>query len=128
MTQQEVIKWWPEIEAFKNGKTIEARKQHGVWRVNTNPNFCLTCEYRVKEDPPEPEYVPFDFLDVSNYIGMDLVKKGNKDILTYFIQYVNKDGVLLKNYGGVTFHVGFSELYINYVFFSDGSPCGKLKE
>lgn len=120
MTQQEVIKWWPEIEAFKNGKTIEARKQHGVWRVNTNPNFCLTCEYRVKEDPPEPEYVPFDFSDCDILIGKMITTK-NKKVLKV-INGVSEQGVDAGN----TF-IYFSSLFVSYTFL-DGKPCGKLKE
>ena len=122
MTQQEVIKWWPEIEAFKNGKTIEARKQHGVWRVNTNPNFCLTCEYRVKEDPPEPEYVPFDFSDAEAILGKKIIKK-DTNVFVAIIVSVHEHSVKLGN----DFSYYFDTLHKTFTFL-DGSPCGKLKK
>jgi len=116
MTQKQVIKWWNEIEAFKNGKEIEMKQNCDEWVINRNPMFTDEFEYRVK---PEPKYVPFTFEDAEFLIGKVIKTKSGKVIKT--IVGVSPDGVDCGN----TFSY-FNHLLHHYTFL-DGSPCGKLE-
>lgn len=49
MTREWLIKYWPIIEAFKNGETIQVKidEQHD-WEDTLDPLFRVHSEYRVK--------------------------------------------------------------------------------
>lgn len=57
MTREEAKELLPIIQAFVDGKTIEARTNSiSKWIETTTPKFDLLHEYRIK---PEPKYRPF---------------------------------------------------------------------
>ena len=57
MTRKEAKELLPIIQAFVDGKTIEARTNSiSKWIETTTPKFDLLHEYRIK---PEPKYRPF---------------------------------------------------------------------
>jgi len=116
MTSEQVIKWWKEIEAFKNGKVIQFANVSGDWHDDTNPSFTM-LEYRIK---PEPELIPFDYSDAEFLIGKAVKHKKNKNIsliTTVYDQCVIIDGNVKP----------FYSLSFDYTFL-DGSACGKIKQ
>lgn len=57
MTREQAKELLPIIQAFVDGKTIEARTNSiSRWIETTTPKFDLLHEYRIK---PEPKYRPF---------------------------------------------------------------------
>lgn len=57
MTREQAKELLPIIQAFVDGKTIEARTNSiSKWIETTTPKFDLLHEYRIK---PEPKYRPF---------------------------------------------------------------------
>lgn len=57
MTREQAKELLPIIQAFVDGKTIEARTDSiSKWIETTTPKFDLLHEYRIK---PEPKYCPF---------------------------------------------------------------------
>ncbi len=55
MTRVQLLKHWAVIEAFRNGKQIQARlpgvPDGWVWSDTTDPAFSLGVDYRIKPEP-----------------------------------------------------------------------------
>lgn len=61
MTREQAKELLPIIQAFVDGKTIEARTNSiSKWIETTTPKFDLLHEYRIK---PGPKYRPFKNAD-----------------------------------------------------------------
>lgn len=61
MTREQAKELLPIIQAFVDGKTIEARTDSiSKWIETTTPKFDLLHEYRIK---PEPKYRPFETME-----------------------------------------------------------------
>ena len=59
MTKEEAKEFYPVLQAFADGKTIESRCIKGdksLWYDDEDPIFDNDLEYRIK---PEPKYRPF---------------------------------------------------------------------
>lgn len=118
MTREHVIKHWNEIQAFKDGKEIEMRRNGEEWKLNRNPMFANDFEYRIK---PEPELIPFDYSDAEFLIGKAIKAKDGSCFS--IISLVGRSiGIIL-----VTKKHSFKDL-LNLFTFIDGSPYGKIKQ
>jgi hypothetical protein len=74
-------KWAKEIKAWADGAEIECNSEdlNDDWIVVTKPNWFADCEYRIKPQPKEPQYLyvsrglngsPFiSFIDHQGCIG-----------------------------------------------------------
>lgn len=104
------------MQAFADGKEIEATYYEN-WATDPNPGWDWICrDYRVKEKPRQPEYVPFTFEDSTFLMDKIVIQKTGKCIekLTQFNDdYANS--------------FTYNELLSSFTF-KDGSPCGKLKQ
>lgn len=123
MTRERLLKHWDVIQAFKNGELIEWKfqgKDDTCWQYTSNPAFLIDCEYRIKEEPPKPEYIHFDFSDAEFLIGKAVINKDIKSIT--LILGVNNESIAI-GYSWKT----YQDLFDNFTFL-DGSICGKLKE
>ena len=118
MTREHVIKHWNEIQAFKDGKEIEMRRNGEEWKLNRNPMFANDFEYRIK---PEPELIPFDYSDAEFLIGKSVKRKDNSELIQTIVQ-IQSDMI----YIGVGV-INFTYLLENCIFI-DGSICGKIKQ
>lgn len=113
MTREHVIKHWNEIQAFKDGKEIEMRRNGEEWKLNRNPMFANDFEYRIK---PEPELIPFDFSDAAFLIGKAVKHKT--------LNYVELIKFISDKFVGDS---SFNDL-LKYYTFLDGAACGKIKQ
>jgi len=51
-------KWHKEIKAWADGEEIEMYfRQYDGWSVIKNPTWIDDCEYRIKPQPKEPQYL-----------------------------------------------------------------------
>lgn len=108
------------MQAFADGEIIEysikADKLED-WIIAENPFWdWLRIDYRVKEEPKQPEYIPFTFEDAEFLIGR-IVKCKTQDytamIFSCALSGTNVDD--------------WRPLLDDFIFL-DGSPCGKLKQ
>lgn len=117
MTREEAIKYFPLIEAHKNGATIEYKKGNGEWCIATTPTWCMSTEFRIK---PKVEYRPFNVATVVHYAGLTVKHKSS----------TSYSKILAYDTSGVTVMLRASILYVTYVDFldnfefKDGRPCG----
>ncbi len=120
MTREQVIKWWKEIEAFKNGKEIQYRnKQNDKWNDAETPTFSFNTEYRIK---PEPELIPFDYSDAEFLIGK-AVKSKNVSVVNLICKVSGNGGSVIVGNSAYT----LQQLYDTFTFL-DGAACGKIKQ
>lgn len=106
------------MQAFAEGKEIEIYDKHTAkWTPAINPDFNWKgCDYRIKEEPEKPEYIPFSFEDAEQLIGK-VVKSKDEN----WIEMITWCG------NGEASSIPYSTLLYDYTFL-DGSPCGKLKQ
>lgn len=108
------------MQAFAEGKEIERiiKSIGGLcWVLDPTPSWnWYSFDYRVKEEPKQPEYIPFTFEDAEHLIGKSV--KHKKDSWVEVITYCNKNE---------TSSCMYEDLLRDYTFL-DGSPCGKLKQ
>ena len=106
------------MQAFKDGKEIEVYHiaKKGWFETNDPAWDWSITDYRVKEEPKEPQYVPFTFEDAEFLIGK-LVKSKNKNWIEMII-WCSNAGTSADDY----------EDLLSDNTFLDGSPCGKLKQ
>lgn len=119
MTREQVIKYWNEIQAFKEGKEIEIRRDGEEWEINRNPMFANYFEYRIK---PEPEFIPFDYSDAEFLIGK-AVKSKNLNFVNLICKVGGDGGFVIVGNSSFT----FQQLYDAFIFI-DGAACGKIKQ
>lgn len=116
-TTQEMI---AVMQAYVDGKEIELAPNcyaNKTWKDTSNPRWdWYQFDYRVKEEPKQPEYIPFTFEDAVFLIGKSVRRKNNKWV--ELITYCDKTDTSVCMY---------QDLLRDYTFL-DGSPCGKLKE
>lgn len=106
------------MQAFADGKEIEIYDEYtSKWISASGPNFNWTgCDYRVKEEPKQPEYIPFTFEDAEFLIGK-IVKSKNEKWIEMLI-FASENEISNISYG----------FLLDCYTFLDGSPCGKLKQ
>ena len=108
------------MQAFAEGKTIEysiISDKLEDWIITESPFWdWIRIDYRVKEEPKQPEYIPFTFEDAEFLIGKPV--KHKKDSWVEVITYCNENE---------TSSCMYEDLLRDYTFL-DGSPCGKLKQ
>lgn len=115
MTQEQLVKHWVVIKAFKFGMTIEfLDKGRGEWREVENPAFNFELEYRIK---PESKLVPFSFEDAPSLLGRSVRNKTSGSVS--LIIYINK--TFIKVPGEITF-----SYFLDQYVFLNGEPCGKF--
>lgn len=108
------------MQHFENGGEIEyVSISKDNWADIVDPSWNWSYfDYRIKEEPREPKYVPFTYED---------------DLLGLKVEYVNgkKRNMITKQVpSGVYFtnNVSFNyEQLLKYYKFLDGTPCGKLE-
>lgn len=107
------------MQAFADGKEIEItpNSHEGIWTLCKEPNWDWPMyDYRVKEEPKEPKYIPFTFEDAEFLIGKVVKSKGKNWV--EIIAWCGDISTSVDNY---------ETLLSDYIFL-DGSPCGKLKQ
>lgn len=125
MNRQQAKELLPTIQAFAEGKTIEARTNSiSKWIETTTPTFDLLHEYRIK---PEPKYRPFRnkeecWNEMLKHQPFGWVKHTSSNEYFYSILEVI-DGGCVFVYGPM---VPFDEVY-EFNTFADGTPFG-IKE
>ena len=50
-------KWYNEIVAWAMGAEIEVLSNNDTWGVQKKPTWAKECEYRIKPQPKEPQYL-----------------------------------------------------------------------
>ena len=107
------------MQAFADGKTIEYSIKSDKledWIITESPFWdWLRIDYRVKEEPKQPEYVPFSFEDAEFLIGK-VVKSKNENWVEMII-WCSDTSTSVNDY----------ETLLSDNTFIDGSPCGKIK-
>src|SRR5690625_4566251 len=109
-------KWYNEIVAFAEGKTIQSKRpdepdkwQDDHYPLWNDPNI----RFRVK---PEPKYIPFTFEDREELRGKWIRRKGINDELV--IYNISEEGVNAYTWKEA----------LEAIEFLDGTPFGKLVE
>lgn len=108
------------MQAFAEGKTIEysiISDKLEDWIITESPFWdWIRIDYRVKEEPKQPEYIPFTFEDAEFLIGK-IVKSKNEKWIEMLI-CASENEISNSSY----------EFLLDCYTFLDGSPCGKLKQ
>lgn len=91
--------------------------EKGTWAYNRIINLNLLD---VWFDKMEPEYVPFEYSDVSEFLGKHVRSKDGS--VTAMVIYAREKGITV--YGSVT--NTYDYMFEHYEFV-DGKPFGKLK-
>ena len=108
------------MQAFVDGKDIERFVENisgSFWIFDLTPSWnWYSFDYRVKEEPKEPKYIPFTFEDAEFLIGK--VVKSKDENWVEMISWCGDIATSVSNY---------KTLLSDYIFL-DGSPCGKLKQ
>lgn len=110
------------MQAFEDGKEVEycMRDEPDDIMPLVVPIWdWVDCDYWIKQEKQEPEYIPFTFEDAEFLIGK-AVKSQSKQPFG-IITAIDNGGVEISN----TFYI-FNVLLNDYTFL-DGSPCGKVK-
>ena len=121
MKKEQVKKWLPEITAFANGKTIQARQRlfYPCWVDCNDPVFYNDdWEYRVK---PESELELRAWNCGDNILGKKIRFKLNQD-KKLLITGLENTNVYIASRGWMTYSTllkDFEQL--------DGSPCGVME-
>lgn len=108
------------MQAYADGKEIELAPNcytNKIWKDTSNPAWDWNqFDYRVKEEPKQPEYIPFSFEDAEQLVGKVIKSKDENwiELLTFFDE-------------DYTSNITYEALLRDYTFL-DGSPCGKLKQ
>ena len=121
MTREQAKELLPIIQAFVDGKTIEARTDSiSKWIETTTPKFDLLHEYRIK---PEPKYRPFKnaeecWQEMQKHKPFGWVK----DISSIqSIIHINNDGIIANN-GVANNYYTFKRSF--NLKFTDDTPFG----
>ena len=114
------------MQAFKEGKEIEFAPNSidKIWVSCKGPDWdwdWSMYDYRIKEEPKKPEYIPFSFEDAEFLIGKAIKSKTIDVVL--LIQVVYPKTVMMHGFDTISYYL----LLLNWEFL-DGSPCGKLKQ
>ena len=124
MNRQQAKELLPIIQAFVEGKTIEARTNAiSKWIETTTPKFDLLHEYRIK---PEPKYRPFAnanecFEEMKKHQPFGWVK-------AYYGQFVITEIRDSKaTIGRNDRLLDFDYIFSNYKFI-DGTPFGIIED
>lgn len=106
------------MQAFADGKEIECKEIcYTEWQKTVDPLWdWYSTDYRIKEEPKKPEYIPFTFEDAEFLIGK-IVKSKNQNWVEMII-WCDDTGTSVTDY----------ESLLSDHTFLDGSPCGKLKQ
>lgn len=105
------------MQAFAEGKDIQLRHlNYSEYYDCTKPGWNWdSYDYRVKEEPKQPEYIPFSFEDAEFLIGKTIIHNSGQEIrIITNCNYITVEGIC------------YTVLLKEYTFL-DGSPCGKLK-
>lgn len=124
MNREQAKELLPIIQAFAEGKTIQAAGGRGWYDVdNINSN---SCKYRIK---PEPKYRPFKDIEecwqeMQKHKPFGWVKSKNDSIPSKFIPVLN-----LRDNEASILNICFtySDL-VKYYTFADGTPFGIKEE
>ena len=127
MDRQQAKELLPIIQAFAEGKTIEARTNSiSKWIETTTPKFDLLHEYRIK---PEPKYHPFMaaeecWQEMKKHEPFGWVK--DKQDGHYALITAVEDGARTTSLNGV---IGWNFTTLKKYFdFADGTPFGIKEE
>ena len=121
MDRQTAKEFLPMLQAFIDGKQIQASKDKRDWTDTDELGLPDRNYFRIK---PEPKLRPYTF----DEMGRELKKHGG---------YVTMDGksiksIILINGDYVKFGCGgcasLTGLYNQFVWLDDGSPCGVMEE
>lgn len=126
-TTEEKIK---VMQAFLNGEKIQVYDKHNEkWVDAYTPSWNWESrDYRIKAaDEYEPFETASEFLESHQIHENGRVKDRFGMLLTPFVN-ANDDVMLINNCTGSYHAVHFGTLFSEYVWESDGTPCGKLKE
>lgn len=124
MTHEKMI---AVITARKEGKQIQYRRIGNTeWSDTSKPvwNFAL-YEYQIKPEPPKPIYIYFSdaeecFAEVKKHGGWVKCKHSHR---RHFINGVDSASVAFCGSW-----MAFVELFDDYVWADDGTPCGIKEE
>ena len=121
MTREQAKELLPIIQAFVDGKTIEARTNSiSKWIETTTPKFDLLHEYRIK---PEPKYHPFKNVDecwqeMLKHEPFGWLRKKKRNVRTQ-IGFMHTEGIQGTS-GGSSNYKAFFDCFS----FADGAPFG----
>ena len=126
MTRKEAKEWLPIIQAWAEGKTIQARTKNRPWfdLLDNKLEICELFEYRIK---PEPKYRPFKtqeecWNEMLKHQSLGSVRYDDSIIA---IQNIAPEGITV-NDGIKTSNFYFEECLMNMKFVDD-TPFG-IKE
>lgn len=124
MTPEEAkreVEWWdrnrPAVEAFANGKRVQARTSDSTWETVTSPKFSRSYDWR---PAPEPTLRPYTDEELRGMVGKVFVEKPNGDtaIADHCMSgrlHISGEGY----YDGTYLMQQFTNI--------DGSPCGVME-
>ena len=125
MTREQAKELLPIIQAFVDGKTIEARTDSiSKWIETTTPKFDLLHEYRIK---PEPKYRPFKNVEDC---WQEMLKHQPFGWVKIDGQYTNitkidHKNLLFRTTQGFWYHIHRDGIVKDSVVtFADGTPFG----
>lgn len=131
MTREETKKYFPYIQAFAEGKTIQMQviTNNGseiIWKDVNEPNFHLGHIYRVK---PEPKYRPFKskeecWNEMLKHKPFGWVAKESED--NYVINAIGKLTVTMYDDSANLWPYDYNDVFRLFKFV-DGQPFG-IKE
>ena len=121
MTNKEMI---AVMQAFYDGKEIECSSRgENDWLWTANPMWDWSNnDYRIKPEPPEPKYVPYD--SVTEVDKDKWIKNKGNGILSRIMGIDANEALCVRLIGGWR---TLKDLF-EYYTYEDGTPCGKKVE
>lgn len=126
------------MQAFDEGKQIQLLCDDGIWRDTNKPCWGWDeINYRIKPEPKEPKYRPYENTDemIADYkarLGVDNPPYTMPLIWVKQVSYSQDRGSLISSFDEDKVWINgvsciMRELCMYYTYLDD-SPCGKLVE
>lgn len=128
MTREEAKQMLPIIQAYAEGKSVEFRTYNDdEWEDCEHPLFNEGCYYRIKPEPSEPKYRPFEnakecWGEMLKHQPFGWIKVKDQEIYLQALS-VDNEGVMFCDYEDNTILYDYN--YTETLFtFADDKPFG----
>jgi hypothetical protein len=121
--------WAAEKAAFAAGRAIQYRgSESSMWHDTVIPTWQPCCQYRIKPEPPEPQWVQLGSKDVPCGSSVRMVTSQSGLEIESMVLRSSKNGIYICGQVGNIYEVGYDELFEDWQIKRPGGewkPCKK---